>query len=61
VTGTVGNDELSPGCRSVPVGHVNGDALLTFGPKSVGDKAEIEVADAALFRRGHDGVKLIVE
>ena len=52
---------LRVGRRRVAIGHVDGDALFAFGAQSVGDEAEVEVADAALLRRGGDGVELVVE
>src|ERR1700743_2816810 len=43
---SVGDDEFAVGGRKVPVGNVDGDALLAFGAKAVGEESEIEHACA---------------
>ena len=37
----IGDDEFAFGCREVAVGDVNGDALLAFGGKAIGEAGEI--------------------
>ena len=45
VAGSVGEDGATPtGQHEVAVGHVDGDALFTFGFQAVGDQAVIDLA-----------------
>jgi len=45
----IGDDELAPLGREEPIGHVDGDALLTLGFEPVDEKREIDVfADCAV-------------
>ena len=49
----VGDDELPPGRRKIPVGHVDGDALLPFGLETVqqhGQVGRLVLADHLLER-----------
>ena len=41
VTGGVGEDEIACGRGEEAVGHVDGDALLAFGPQTVGQGGEV--------------------
>ena len=43
VAGRVGDDELAPGRGEVPVGDVDGDALLALGLEPVGEQRQVEV------------------
>ena len=61
VSRAVGNHKLALGGGRVAVGHVNRDALLALGAKTVGHKAEVEVAHAALLARGLDGRELVIK
>ena len=46
----VRDDELAFWRCEIPVGDVDGDALLAFGPEAVGQKGEIRVLVATLRR-----------
>src|SRR4051812_19998632 len=43
VTRSISNDELSFGRRKKTVGHIDGDALLTFGFQTINEEREINV------------------
>jgi len=46
VPGGVGDDELAAVGREVPVGHVDGDALLALGLEAVGEQRQVDLAGA---------------
>jgi hypothetical protein len=54
VPGAVGDDELAVRRGGVAVGDVDGDALLALGPQAVGDEGEVDLAEAAPFRRASE-------
>ncbi|OIQ83497.1 hypothetical protein GALL_347110 [mine drainage metagenome] len=59
MTGAVGEDER-PACRrEVPVGDVDRDALLTFGPQTVGEQREVGLLESAVAADALDGVELV--
>ena len=45
----------------VPVGDVDRDALLAFGPEAVGEEREVRVVEAAFATRPLDGFELVLE
>src|SRR5699024_6339413 len=58
VSGAVGEDERATVGGEVPVGDVDGDALFAFGPQTVGEQSEVELATeepAFPAGRGHGG------
>ena len=57
----VGNDEFATRGREVSVGHVDGDALLTLGPQSVGQQGEVDVLVALVEAGPLDRLILVVE
>ncbi len=61
MAGSVGEDELAFWCCEVPVGDVDGDALLTFGAQAVGQQCQVDVVGAALFAGPLDGLQLVLE
>jgi hypothetical protein len=61
VPGRVGDDELAPGGREVPVGDVDRDALLALGPQAIGEQRQVHVLFAAQLARALDRVVLVVE
>ncbi|CAB4790593.1 unannotated protein [freshwater metagenome] len=61
VTGTVGNYKLASRGGGVAVGHVNGDALVALGTKTICHEAEVEVTDATLGRSSRHGLELVIE
>ena len=61
VTGAVGNYKLARRGGGVAVGHVNGDALVALGTKTISHEAEVEVTDATLGRSSCYGLELVVE
>ena len=61
VSGGVGDDELALGRGEVAVGHINGDALLAFGPQSVGEQREVHLLVAAAPRGLLHRFQLILE
>ncbi len=46
--GSVGDDELAPRRRKIPVRDVDGNALLALRPQTVGDQRKIDAAAARL-------------
>ena len=60
VAGRVGEDELAPRGREVPVGDVDGDALFALGLEAVGEQREIDRPGAAIPRRGLHRRELIL-
>src|SRR5882762_3229596 len=66
---SVGDDKFAARGREIPVSHVDGDALLAFGPQTVGEQRKINrprgAVDAALLHRGElifvDGLGIVQE
>ena len=48
--GGVGEDEGAPRGGEVPVGDVDGDALLALGAQAVGEQRQVDVVAAVLAR-----------
>ena len=61
VTGAVGDDELAVRRGGVAVGHIDGDALLAFGPQPVGDEGEVDLAEAPAIGGIGERIELVVE
>src|SRR6202035_5306037 len=61
VAGGVGDDELPPRCREVPVGDVDRDALLALGPQAVGEQGEVGALLAAVPRGALHRGELVLE
>ena len=61
VAGGVGDDELAPRRREVPVGDVDRDALLALGPQAVGQQGEVGALLAAVPRGALDRGELVLE
>ena len=61
VAGSVGDDELALGRGEVAVGHVDGDALLAFGPQPVGEQREVHLLVAAAPRGLLHRLQLVLE
>jgi len=59
VSRAVGQDERAVGGGEVAVGHVNGDALLTFGAQAVGEQCKVCGGQTAAARDSLDRVELI--
>jgi hypothetical protein len=59
VAGRVGDDELAARRRKVAVGDVDRDALLALRLEAVGEKGEIDLADAAAQRSALDRGELV--
>ena len=57
----VGDYELPPRSREVSVGDVDGDALLSFGSKSVSEERQVRVFGAHLNRGPLDSLHLVLE
>ena len=61
VTRGVRDDELAFGRGEVSVGHVDRDALLALGPKTVGEQGQVDVVFAAITAGAFDGLHLVLE
>ena len=59
VAGGVGDDELAAARGEVPVGDIDGDALLAFGAQAIGQESEVEDAGAG-GAFAFDGLELVV-
>ena len=59
VAGRIGHDELAARGGEIAVGHVDGDALLAFGPQAVGQVGQIDLAAAGDVRRSFQGLDLV--
>src|SRR5713226_6802692 len=67
--GRVGDDEFAARGREIPVSHVDGDALLTFGTQTIGEQRKIDrprgAVEAALLHRSElifvDGLGIVQE
>ena len=57
----VGDDELAPRGREVPVGDVDRDALLALGAQAVGEQRQVHVAVAAPLGGLRDVLELVLE
>ena len=57
----VGDDEFALGRGEVPVGDIDGDALLALRAQAVGQEGEVGVVVAAGVARGLDGLELVGE
>jgi hypothetical protein len=57
---SVGEDPLPAGCREVPVGDVDRDALLALRLEPVREEREIDRAGGPALRRSLDGPDLIL-
>ena len=60
MTGGIGDDELPLRRREVPVGDVNGDALLAFSSEPVGEERQIRLRVAPPDAGAPDGVELVL-
>ncbi len=60
VAGRVGEDELAPRRREVPIGHVDRDALLALGSQTVGKQREVDRSGAPVLRGLPNRVQLIL-
>ena len=61
VAGRVGDDELPRRGGEVPVGDVDGDALLALGPQAVGQQGQVGVLVAPLAAHPLDRLELVLE
>ncbi len=67
--GRVGDDKFAARGREIPVSHIDGDALLTFGTQTIGEQRKIDrprgAVDAALLHRSElifvDGLGIVQE
>ncbi len=59
VSGRVGEDELAPARREIPVRDVDRDALLALGAQAVGEEREIDRAGRPVLRRFLDRLDLV--
>jgi hypothetical protein len=41
MSGCIGDDELAAGCREIPVGDIDGDALFAFRPQSICQQGKV--------------------
>ena len=57
----VRDDELASWRGEVAVGHVDRDALLALGPKTVGEQGQVDVVLAPIAACPFDGLDLVLE
>ena len=61
VAGRIGNDEFPFRGGKIPISHVDGDALLAFGPQAIGEQRQVHLFVAPAPRSFFHGFELILE
>ena len=61
VAGRIGNDEFPFRGGKIPISHVDGDALLAFGPQAIGEQRQVHLFVAPAPRSLFHGFELILE
>ena len=55
----IGNDKLTLGCSEIAVSHIDGDALLSLSPQTVGEQCEVHLLVAARLGSLFHGFELV--
>ena len=61
MTRCIGNNEFSPGCGKITVGHINGNALFTFCTQAIRKQGQVDLFFTAVYACLFKSLQLILK